>query len=82
MDNIPQSFYVIVGGLILANIGTVVTIIYGIGKLVWWLSALNSRVLSVEEKIRPDGQITKDINAAHAAVRELKKEVLNKKGLA
>jgi hypothetical protein len=66
INQIPQSFYVIVGVLILANIGTVVTIFYGIGKVVWWLSKLDSRVETLER------DTTKDIDAAHQAIRELR----------
>jgi len=66
---IPTSFYVIVGGLVLANLGTVVTIFYGIGKVVWFISKLDSRVESLEK------DMSKDVNAAHAAIREIKKEL-------
>ena len=59
---IPQSFYIIAGTLIVANIGTVVTVFYGIGKAVWWISKLDSRV----EKN------TADIDAAHSQIRDLK----------
>jgi ArsR family metal-binding transcriptional regulator len=72
MAEIPSSVYVIIGSLILANIGTVVTVIYGIGKLVWWLSELNSRVKNVENKTDDKGPMMKYINAAHASIRELK----------
>lgn len=63
---IPSSFYVIVGGLVIANLGTVVTIFYGIGRVVWFISKLDSRVEILEKSH------TKDINAAHQAIRELK----------
>lgn len=66
---IPSSFYVIVGGLILFNLGTIVTIFYGVGKVVWWLSKLDSRVEALEK------DTAKDIDAAHVAIRDLKKEL-------
>lgn len=71
MDNnvisqIPTSFYVIVGGLILANLGTVITIFYGIGRVVWFIAKLDSRVETVER------EHSKDINAAHQAIREIR----------
>lgn len=66
---VPSSFYVIVGGLVLANLGTVVTIFYGIGKVVWFISKLDSRVATLEK------DTAQDINAAHIAIRELKKEI-------
>ena len=65
MEQIPSSFYIIVGGLILANLGTVVSIIYGIGKLVWWMAKLDSRVATVEV------EHTKDINSAFQKIRDI-----------
>lgn len=69
ISQIPASFYVIVGGLIIANLGTVVTIIYGVGKLIWFIAKLDARVESLEK------DMTKDINAAHVAIREIKKDL-------
>lgn len=66
---IPSSFYVIVGGLVIANLGTVVTIFYGIGRVVWFISKLDSRVETLEKNH------SKDINAAHQAIRELKNNI-------
>ena len=66
MAQIPTSFYVIVGGLVLANLGTVVTIFYGIGRVVWFVAKLDSKVDTIEK------EYGKDINAAHAAIREIK----------
>ena len=69
---IPSSFYVIVGGLVLANLGTVVTIFYGIGKVVWFISKLDSRVEFLEK------DMAKDVNAAHAAIRDIKNKFKEK----
>jgi hypothetical protein len=66
MNEIPSSFYVIVGSLIVANIGTVVSIFYGIGKLVWWASSVEHRIKTIET------EYAKDINEAHLAIRNLK----------
>jgi hypothetical protein len=66
---VPTNFYVIVGGLVLANLGTMVTIFYGIGKLVWFIAKLDSRVSSLEN------DMSKDIDAAHEAIRDLKRSV-------
>jgi hypothetical protein len=66
---IPTSVYVILGTLVVANLGTVVTIIYGIGRLVWFIAKLDSRVNVIE------AEHSKDINAAHEAIRELRKEI-------
>ena len=71
MTEIPSSAYVIIGSLILANIGTVVTVMYGIGKLVWWLSELNSRVKTIET------EHTKDINSAFQKIRDLEQKQIN-----
>lgn len=68
-SQIPTSFYVLAGSLILANLGTVVTIFYGVGKVVWFLAKLESRVEIIER------DTTKDINAAHQALREIKKNI-------
>lgn len=62
---IPTSFYVIVGGLFLANIGTVVSIFYGIGKVVWFIAKLDARVGTIEV------EHTKDINFAFQKIRDL-----------
>lgn len=69
---IPTSFYVIVGGLVLANLGTVVTIFYGIGKVVWFVSKLDSRVEVLEK------DLSKDVTAAHSAIREIKTRIKEK----
>ena len=63
---IPSSVYVVLGTLIVANVGTVVTIFYGIGKVIWFIAKLESRVESLEK------DTSKDINAAHSAIREIK----------
>jgi hypothetical protein len=67
MTEIPSSVYVIIGTLIVANLGTVVTVFYGIGKIVWWVSKLDSRIATVEV------EHTKDIDSAHFKIRELEK---------
>lgn len=69
VPQIPSSVYVIIGGLILANLGTVVTVIYGIGKLVWFIAKLDSRVGALEH------DTTRDIDAAHAAIRDIRSEI-------
>lgn len=71
---IPTSFYVIAGTLIIANLGTVVTIFYGIGRVVWFVAKLDARVETIEK------EHTKDINAAHAAIREVKNLFFKPKG--
>ena len=65
-SQIPSSAYAIIGTLVIANIGTVVSVFYGIGKVIWFISKLDSRVENLEKST------TKDIDAAHAAIRNLK----------
>lgn len=71
---IPSSMYVVIGTLIVANIGTVVSIFYGIGKVVWFISKLDSRVEVIER------EHAKDIDAAHVAIREMRKECFKTEG--
>lgn len=66
---IPSSIYVVIGTLIVANLGTVVSVFYGIGKLVWWLSKLDSRIQNVEVNH------TKDINHAFQKIRDIEKTI-------
>jgi len=66
---IPSSVYIIIGTLIVANLGTVVSIFYGVGKVVWFIAKLESRVESLEK------DMSKDVNAAHAAIRDIKKSL-------
>lgn len=46
---IPEKFYYIVGLLILTNLGTFGTMIYGGFKITWWFSKLDSRVDKAQE---------------------------------
>lgn len=57
-----SNVYVIVGVLVIFNIGTIASAFYAAGKIIWWLSKLDSKV----------AQNTKDVNAAHTTIRELK----------
>lgn len=65
-NEIPTWVYVAFGSMIAANIGTIVSVVYGVGKFVWWLSKLESRVEFVEK------HHGKDIDEAHKAIRNLK----------
>jgi hypothetical protein len=71
---VPNNAYVVVGTLIVANIGTVISIFYGIGKLIWWLSKLEARVEAIE------ADHSKDLNAAFKKIRDL--EINDKPGVA
>lgn len=75
MTEIPSSVYIIIGTLIVANLGTVVTVFYGVGKLVWWLAQIDMRVKTVEV------EHTKDIDSAHSKIRDLEKLNYKTKGI-
>ena len=62
---IPSSFYYLVGSLILANIGTIGSIIVFGARAIWWLSKLDSRVEKTE----------KDTHAYHEKLREVKDDI-------
>lgn len=59
------KIYFIIGFLVVMNLGTIASVLVGVGKLIWWLSALNKTV---------EGH-TKDINAAHEKMRELRESI-------
>lgn len=67
MAQIPSSFYVVIGGLVLANLGTVVSVLYGVGRAVWWASHVEARLTAVEK------DMSKDLNAAFEKIRKLEK---------
>lgn len=60
---IPNSFYYLVGTLIIANIGAIGSLLVFGGKLVWFFAQLDM-------KVKKNSQ---DINMAFKEIRELKK---------
>lgn len=66
---VPTHFYVIIGSLILLNFGTIVSIVYGIGKVIWFISKLDSRVGVLET------DQVKDINAAFQKIKRLEETI-------
>lgn len=42
--NIPSEVYYVVGALLIANVGTIVTIIFAALKVVWWAAKADSRI--------------------------------------
>ena len=48
MQEIPSSFYYLVGSLIVANIGAIGSIVIVAFKATWWLSKLDSRVADAQ----------------------------------
>lgn len=42
--NIPNEVYYVAGVLLIANLGTIVSIIFAAFKAVWWASKLDSKV--------------------------------------
>ena len=57
---IPDSVYVVVGALVLTNLGAVVSVLRG----VWYLAKLDSRVSEIE----------KDLNEAFRMIKTKKEE--------
>lgn len=55
-----SKLYYLVGFVVIANLSTIVAIVWAGLKASWWLSKLDSRVT----------QNTKDVNAAHKRLRE------------
>ena len=55
------KLYWMVGAVIVTNIGAVGSVLYMMGKALWWVSKLDSRV----------EQNSKDVNAAHKRLREI-----------
>lgn len=49
MEAIPQWIIYTIGTLIVANIGTIGSILLYGGKAVWWLSKLDSRVKEAQD---------------------------------
>ena len=59
-----SKLYWVVGALIVMNFGAIVSIFVGVGRAVWFMSKIDSRI----------SQNTKDINAAHKRIRSLEME--------
>jgi len=57
-----SNIYMIVGVLVLFNLGTIGSAFYASAKIIWFISKLDSKV----------NQNTKDVNAAHTQIRDLK----------
>lgn len=51
VPELPPSVYWLVGVIVLANLGTIVSVLIVGFKGVWWLSKLDSRVESVEKSV-------------------------------
>jgi hypothetical protein len=49
--DLPSSAYWLVGVLVLANFGTIISVLVMGFKGAWWLSKLDSRVESVEKSV-------------------------------
>ena len=57
---IPSSLYYITGALILANVGTIGSVLVVGFKFIWWMAQMDLQMK----------QNTKDINAAHEKLRK------------
>lgn len=61
MKELPNTFFWIVGILVVFNAGTIISVLYGVGKALWFFAKLDSRVQ----------KNTDDIHSAHKKIREL-----------
>lgn len=55
------NLYWVIGSLIVMNFGTIVTVLAGAGRALWWVSKLDSRVENN----------TKDIHNAYKKIRRI-----------
>jgi hypothetical protein len=60
---IDNKIIYFIGALVVANIGTILTVIIYAGRAVWFLSALNQKV----------NKNTEDVNNAHSKIRDIEK---------
>ncbi len=44
----PDQLSSLVGILIMANVGTIATMLYGTGRVIWWMAKLEARVEHLE----------------------------------
>lgn len=49
MQEIPHSFYYLIGSLIIANLATIGSMLMVAFRATWWLSKLDSRVSDAKE---------------------------------
>lgn len=60
-----SNLYMVIGALIVANVGTIGTIFFWAAKGLWWISKLDSQVK----------QNKKDVNAAHSRLRDINEAI-------
>lgn len=75
MDNIPSIFYWAIGVLVVMNFGTIISVLFGVFKVVWFVAKLESRLENVENKVHDDGPIMYDVNQAHQFIRDLREKI-------
>lgn len=61
---LPQQMYWVTGALVLANLGTIGSVIWFSFKGVWWLSKLDSKVEKNSEDIAKHSKEIDDLNMA------------------
>lgn len=49
MGYMPEGLNYVVGALIIANVGTIGTVLFAAARGVWWLSKLDSRVTDAKD---------------------------------
>lgn len=65
MTQMPTSIYLVIGILVIFNMGTIITVLVGAGKGLWWLSKLEERVKKTE----------KDVDHAHVKIRNVEQNI-------
>ena len=65
MEKLATEFNAALGGLLIANLATIISVVFFGMKAIWWTSRLSFRVEENE----------KDINEAHAKIRAMEKKL-------
>lgn len=65
VSDLPSQFYWIVGVLFVFNIGTVISVLVGAGRIVWFISKLDSNVKEAVEDINGFGGRVKKVEEMH-----------------
>lgn len=77
MSELPASVYWVVGILVVGNLGTIGTILFTLGKAVWWLSKLDSRVAETRDM---SVRAHKRIDRVDESVGDIENRVVNLEG--
>lgn len=65
MNSNPDTIYWFVGLMVVANIGTIFSVMVMGSKGVWWMSELSSRVDALREDVERIDEDVRDLRHAH-----------------